>query len=292
VGLDIAIIVSTFERPAHLERCLAALDVQRGVEGRFEVVVCDDGSRDDTPRLVAALARRVQFPLRFTTHHHDGFQLARCRNEGVAASTAPYLLFTDGDCLLPPDHVRVHLQARRPGVVIGSDCARLDAVTTDRVDVATIRGGCVERLVPAVERLRLAGKAVRAKAYEVVAARMRPRLSGNNIAVWRHDFERINGFDERFIGWGYEDCDLQDRLERSGVRVRSILWRTWPVHLWHPPAPSFTRNGAGTDNRRYFETGERPVRCAAGLVGADATPRIHTLPAPGGAAGARGRSAA
>ena len=122
--MDIAVIISTFERPAHLARCLASLEAQEGVDGRFEVVVTDDGSRDDTLRLVSTTARRVDFPLTFTTHDHDGFRLARCRNEGVAASSAPYLLFTDGDCLLPRDHLRLHLAARRRSVVVGGDSTR------------------------------------------------------------------------------------------------------------------------------------------------------------------------
>ncbi len=41
--MEIAVVVSTFERLGHLRRCLASLAAQRGVEGRFEVVVTDDG---------------------------------------------------------------------------------------------------------------------------------------------------------------------------------------------------------------------------------------------------------
>ena len=286
ISPDIAIIVSTFERPGHLERCLASLDAQRGVDGRFEVVVTDDGSRDDTPSLVRSLAGRVGYRLSYVSHNHAGFRLARCRNEGVAASSAPYLLFTDGDCVLPPRHVHAHLQARAPGVVIGSDCARLDARTSARIDLPTIRQGRASWSVPMRERLRLVAKATRAKVYELARVPMRPRLSGNNIAVWRHDFERLNGFDERFVGWGYEDCDLQERLERAGLRVRSLLWRTMPVHLWHPPAPTFVRNGHGTANRQYFLTADRPVFCCDGLVKALAsTPRAQ--PAAGRADASR-----
>lgn len=76
--MEIAVIVSTFERPGHLLRCLASLEAQRDVEGLFEVVVTDDGSRDKTLRLVADAAREAPFPLTFTTHPHDGFRLARC----------------------------------------------------------------------------------------------------------------------------------------------------------------------------------------------------------------------
>lgn len=289
LAFDIAIIVSTFERPGHLARCLASLAMQRGVSGRFEVVVTDDGSRDDTPALVATIAKTAPYPLTFTTHEHRGFQLARTRNEGIFASTAPYLLFTDADCVLPADHVRIHLEERRRGRVAAGDCIRLDRETSQRIDLDAVRRGSFTTLVPHRELARIRGKALRALAYGWLRIRMRPRLSGNNIAAWRDDLERINGFDEQFIGWGFEDRDLQQRLERIGVRARTVLHRTAPVHLWHPPAPSFSRNGDDTPNLAYFQAGDRPTFCRNGLVKeASESPMILGFPS----ADVAGRAAA
>jgi len=275
---DIAIIISTYERPQHLARCLESIAAQQGVDDRFEVVVTDDGSRDETLSFITATARRAAFPLTFTTHDHSGFQLARCRNEGTAASTAPYLLFIDGDCLLPRDHVRIHLEERRPGWVSGGDCLRLDEDTSQGVDLTAVSTGSYMDRIPADERRRIRWKARRARAYEWLRVTMRPRLSGNNIGVWRSDLERINGFDEEFVGWGLEDRDLQERLERIGVRVHSVLHRTAPIHLWHPPAPSFARNGESTANLDYFLHGDRPTFCRNGLVKEDADGDVVALP--------------
>jgi glycosyltransferase involved in cell wall biosynthesis len=263
---EIAVLVSTFERPHHLEKCLTSLAAQQGVDGRFEVVVTDDGSRDGTFDLIRSFAGRVSFPVRCTSHPHGRFHLSRCRNEGVRATEAPYLLFTDGDCVLPPDHLAVHLAVRRPGMVIGSDCARLDAAATARLDEQAIRGWAVDESVPVREKRRLRWKAMRARVYELLRIPMRPRLTGNNIALWRADFERVNGFDERFVGWGLEDKDLQSRLERAGLRVRSIITRSAPVHLWHKQDPSFSRNNAATANWELYRSGDRPVFCREGLV--------------------------
>lgn len=280
-GVEIAVVISTFERPDHLERCLASLEAQRGVDGRFEVVVTDDGSRDRTLRLIASISRRVSFPLAFTTHEHDGFRLSRCRNEGVAASTAPYILFTDGDCIFPPDHLRAHLDARKQGRVVAGDCLRLDRSASERVGVADLRAGRFPERLPFAERRRLVGKGLRAKVYEAFRVALRPRLSGNNIGIWRADYERVNGFDERFIGWGLEDRDLQVRLERAGLRMWSILLRTTPVHLWHPPAPTFARNNVGTANLHYVrELSARPTFCSDGLVKPTDTPVIVRLERP------------
>ncbi len=234
--------------------------------GRFEVVVTDDGSRDGTIDFLQDARARVPFPLRFTTHDHRGFRLALCRNRGVAATTAPYVLFTDGDCILPPDHVRAHIAVRRPGRVVAGDSVRLDRAASGAIDEASLRRGEFPRLIPPRELVRITMKSLRAKVYETLRTPMRPRLTGNNIGIWRSDLVRVNGFDEAYQGWGFEDRDLQHRLERVGLRVWSILARTRPMHLWHEPHPTFARNGVGTQNGCYYRAVEcRPAFCVHGL---------------------------
>ena len=122
----------------------------------MEVVVTDDGSRDDTWEVVEEFVRRGCFPLKFTTHKNNGFRVARCRNEGVLVTTAPYLLFTDGDCLLPPDHVAAHLDFRRRGVAVAGDGYRLDRQTSERITEPVVRSGAFTQWVARPERLRLA----------------------------------------------------------------------------------------------------------------------------------------
>lgn len=263
---EIAILVSTFERPGHLSRCLFSLARQRDVQGRMEVVVTDDGSRDETREVVDRFARVASFPVRFTTHAHDGFRLSECRNEGVLVTEAPYLLFTDGDCLLPPDHVAQHLHFRRRGIAVAGDGYRLDQATSERIDATQIANNNFLNWVPWRERMRLAKKHARAWLYSFAGHPLRPRLTGANIAVWRDDFELINGFDENYVGWGLEDRDLQMRLSRLGVRFRSILGRTAVFHLWHPPHPTYAHNNQDTPNLRYFLRSDASIRCRNGLV--------------------------
>ena len=112
---EIALLMSTYQRPTHLRRALESIALQEGVAGRMELVITDDGSTDETPEIVRRFAASVPFAVGFTTHPHTTFQLARCRNEGVRASRAPYMLFLDGDCVLPRDHVRIHLERRKRG---------------------------------------------------------------------------------------------------------------------------------------------------------------------------------
>ena len=54
-----------------------------------------------------------------------------------------------------------------------------------------------------------------------------------NLAAWRADLIRVNGFDERYAGWGLEDSDLVIRLLNSGVRHKSGRFNAPVLHLWH-----------------------------------------------------------
>src|SRR4051795_1068349 len=70
--------------------------------------------------------------------------------------------------------------------------------------------------------------------YTMIGPPTKPSFRSGNFALARIDYERINGFDEQFIGWGCEDDDFGRRLRAAGVRAVSILNRTRVYHLWHP----------------------------------------------------------
>ena len=57
-----------------------------------------------------------------------------------------------------------------------------------------------------------------------------------NLAIWRSDLDRIDGFDADYTGWGKEDSDVIIRLLHAGVRRKEGLFCTGVIHLWHPEA--------------------------------------------------------
>jgi len=263
---QVAVIVPTYQRPNHLRRALLSLELQRAPAGSFEVVVADDGSTDGTQALVERFANAASFKLGYTTHPHRGYHLARSRNEGAAASRAPYLIFFDGDCVAPPDFIAKQIEHARPGIVLAGDAHYLDEAASAQVDDQNIREAGFLKMVSREEKRRLDQKAFRSKLYRLIAHPRRPRLRGCNIGIWRSDYQRVNGFDENFFGWGLEETDLQHRLARVGVRfVTSLDWDR-PCHIWHPTHPTFARKSKGTPNQQYFSQRGRLARCRNGLA--------------------------
>jgi glycosyltransferase involved in cell wall biosynthesis len=249
---------------------LHSIGCQVGVEGRFEVVVTDDGSTDETLEVVRKFAQSAFFPVSLTTHPHKDYQLAQCRNEGVRASTAPYLLFLDGDCLIPPDHLWQHLARRRPHVVHAGFCVELDELTSKKIDVAAVSTGTFQELAPRCELQRLTRLDRKSRLYNLLRHPTKPKMFGGNIGIFRTDYEAVNGYDENFVGWGGEDDDLRLRLRQSGRQIRSILRWTRTYHLWHPPGtttPCRWREGANVAYLR--RPGSRPTKCLRGLCNID-----------------------
>jgi glycosyltransferase involved in cell wall biosynthesis len=88
---DISVVVPVRNGAATLPALLDALAAQTLSRERFEIVVVDNDSDDDSGRVAGERgARAVAEPLRGR---------ARARNRGVAAARAPAIAFTDADCL-------------------------------------------------------------------------------------------------------------------------------------------------------------------------------------------------
>jgi GT2 family glycosyltransferase len=265
-AIDVSVLVNTFEKPGHLALVLESIALQRGADCRLEVIVSDDGSTDGTAAVVAAFAAHAGFPVRFTTQPHDGFRLARVRNAAARLARGDYLLFLDGDCLLPPHHVAAHLARRRRGTALLGYCARLPRGTSELLVPENLPHTDLTALVPLREHRALARRRRKAWWHAALRHPTKPRLAGGDFGVWRSDFARVNGFDERFVGWGQEDDDLGLRLRAAGVRLESILDRTCSLHVWHPTDATATARWRDGPNVDYFHRRGRLTACRRGLV--------------------------
>src|SRR3954451_19061576 len=97
--LEISVVVATHNRATRLRALLDALASQTLPAEKFEVVVVDDGSRDDTPAVLARAAAAIDGgPRTVVLTQPVAGGPAAARNRGWRAASAPLVAFTDDDC--------------------------------------------------------------------------------------------------------------------------------------------------------------------------------------------------
>jgi len=264
----ISVIVTTYNRADALEAVLRSLG--RQTDQDFEVVVADDGSAAATGQLIESWKAKIGHRLDHVWHEDRGFRAAEIRNRAILASRGAYCIFLDGDCIVRPDFVATHRRLAEPGYFVTGNRILLSPVLTALV----LREG----LTPESWSFgRWLGQRLRGRVNRLSALLHLPLgpLRGLrrhawrgarscNLAVWRSDLARVDGFDADYNGWGKEDSDIIVRLLHAGVRRKDGVFATGVLHLWHAEAD---RTRLAENERKLAEiVASRGVRAQRGLA--------------------------
>lgn len=269
--MKISVITTIYNRPEHLRLMLASLASQSRVPD--EIVVADDGSDEVTGSEMNRLLPACGIPFMVVRQEKEGYRLAAARNKAIRASTGDLLLFLDCDIALLPDAVALHDKLSQARRLLTGNRAMLDEAATAALIAASPAPSAEEweRAWRGADRTELQ-EAARAFTRQAalrrwhVARPHKPKLLGCHFSLPREAVERINGFDENFVGWGYEDDDLARRLYATGVRPLSVIETARAVHLWHPSlAPQALERHRDRPNRAYFRRWRVPAYCQNGL---------------------------
>ena len=232
-----AFVVLTYNRPDTLLKVLEGLAAQCGAQ--HELIIADDGSKAEAAQAWQQALPRFNCPVKHVWHPDVGFTAARARNLGVAATQADYVVFMDGDCIPNPRFVAAHQALATPGYFVNGSRVLLSESLTNQI-LAHTQSVQQARLWDWV-RWRLKGdvnKLLHLLYWPSAPWRTEQhfrwkKIRSCNFGLWREDFERVNGFDESFQGWGHEDADLVLRLHNAGLRRKNGFLATEVYHLWH-----------------------------------------------------------
>jgi glycosyltransferase involved in cell wall biosynthesis len=185
----ISLIIPNRNGAVTLARCLQAALASR--YPRFEVIVVDDASTDDS----VALIRR--YPCRLARlERHGG--AARARNAGAAHARGQILFFTDADCLLEEDalaHAADTLARAGPGTAVGGTYTRAPA---DRRFFSRFQSVFIH--------------------YNETRGASPDYLATHALALRAAEFRASGGFREDFLPI-LEDVEFSHRLRRHGHRL-------------------------------------------------------------------------
>lgn len=267
----ISLIVTTYNRPDALEAVIDACFAQS--DQGFEIIVADDGSGAATAATVARLQARSPVPLHHVWQEDRGFRASMSRNRGIAMAQGDYIVVLDGDCVPQRDFIARHRQLAEPNCMVTGSRILLDEETTlrtlhENIALPTLAprallrlraDGAINKVLPLLLKLPDVGRHYRRFSWR--------RIKSCNMGMWRADLEKVNGFDESFVGWGHEDADLAVRLHNAGVRRKDGAYATEVFHLWHREA---TRAQESSNRKIVLERAiDMTTQAAKGLNNGD-----------------------
>lgn len=207
--MRLSIVVVTFNSHRTIKACLDAV-LEQPSDG-LEVIVVDNGSRDDTLRII-----RTGYPGVRLIQNEGNQGACKARNKGIAASSGDWVLTLDSDVVISPDFIEQFL-------AVASECA-------DRTGMiqANILGGDGRTVYSQGIHLTAVRRFHDFNRGQKVAAVFPPRpgkIIGpcSAAAFYRRSMleavkEPTGYFDERFF-FLVEDVDLAWRANRAGWGV-------------------------------------------------------------------------
>lgn len=226
----VTLLISTYNWKEALRLCLLSVSVQTVMPD--EIVIADDGSREDTRQLIDEFKNVFSVPVIHVWQEDKGFRLTVIRNKAIAQSTGDYIIQIDGDVILERHFIQDHKDLMERGYFVCGSRTKIGPVVSKRllseisfklnvsnVKVSFMLNGFRSRMI----------RAFLSERYAKTIDHMR----GCNMAYWRDDFIAINGYNEDLLDWGHEDGELVYRLHFAGVKKKFLKMGGIVYHLWH-----------------------------------------------------------
>lgn len=192
--MKISLIIPTRGKAGLLRRTLASLEKQTLSPGEFEVVVIDDGSRDETPAFLAGYAGPCRL---VTVRHEESRGRAAARNAGLRAAGGDLVVFLDDDMEVVPEFLAAHRALHEAGA------GRVGVGNV--LNAPEITDSPIARYMSSRGAQKIQGRGPLPWKY----------FSTNNSSVPMVHLREAGFFDEEFVTYGFEDLELGYRLFRS-----------------------------------------------------------------------------
>ena len=238
--IDASVIISFYNRIDYLKLVLAGLERQSFPF--FEIIIADDGSEQKIVSEIEQLSRNISFKLTHLWQEKKSFRKNKILNRAIAASNSEYIIFIDGDCVPHPEFVKEHFENRENRICLTGRRVNLSKKYTELLSPAKINDEFIEH-----KKIKLILDGIFGESFDVEKGfyfrndflrnffnKKKRGLLGCNFSIHKKELLDINGFDERYeapsIG---EDTDIQFRLERIGIRIKSLNNIAVQYHLYH-----------------------------------------------------------
>ncbi len=120
-GIEVSVIIAVRNEERNIIPLLESLHKQSYARHLVEVIIVDDHSEDNTRQLIGQFRRQHKLD-NIILSKPKGIGKKAAITHGVKLATGRLILTTDGDCILPPDWLKLmvsYFLDNKPGLVIG-----------------------------------------------------------------------------------------------------------------------------------------------------------------------------
>ncbi len=204
----LTVVVCTRDRAGLLQKCIEALLNQSVPSDRFDILIVDNASSDNTPAMIAAYA--AENPTLYT-FREERVGLSQARNSGITQTASEWIAYLDDDAIPHLDWAEkllAQIESRRFDGIGGLYLPYFDNLPPPWY----------------LDRYNSNQWMIRDETKSYTMALGDPKFSGGNCAFRRSVVQQLGGFSlalgmrDNQQGYG-EEVDLQERMLRAGYRL-------------------------------------------------------------------------
>ncbi|HHB51734.1 MAG TPA: glycosyltransferase, partial [Saprospiraceae bacterium] len=229
-----SLIIATYNWKDALELVLKSVLLQSKMP--YEVIIADDGSKEDTRQLIEHYKNQFPIPLRHIWHEDKGFRLSEIRNKAINAAKGNYIIQIDGDTILHKHFIKDHEKFAKKGQFIsGSRVLLCEDFSKKILQSKKFKFNIFSKHVKNKHyhlRLPLLAKFLAKPTHDV--HKVITSVRGCNMSFWKDDLLEINGYNEDMTGWGREDSEISARLINLGLSQINLKFRAIQYHIYNP----------------------------------------------------------
>lgn len=227
--MKISLIITTYNWPESLLLVFDSVRCQN--TSPSEIIVADDGSDFKTKDLIDNFNNDYGLNIIHSWQEDKGFRAAKARNKAILQSSGDYIILIDGDTILHPNFVKDHLDFAEPGYFVqGSRVLISNKETNKAIKEKNINFSLFS------QNISNRKNSIHSRFLSYLFSSKTNNIHGIkscNLAFFREDCIKINGFNNNFEGWGREDSEFVIRLINSGIKRKNIRFKAIQYHLWH-----------------------------------------------------------
>ncbi len=199
----------------------------------FEVIIADDDNSEASTHFIREWAQLCPFPLVHVNQlKDDGFRKNEVLNKAILKSSGEFIVFIDGDCIPHRHFIKQYRAHMHENIALFGRRVMLTKAMKDKL-VQTKDLGLLSLWNLFMNRT---GNLKDAFYLPFLNRRHQAGIWGCNWGIHKKHLLEVNGFDEDYIHAGVgEDVDIEGRLYKNGIRLKSLKQKAIVYHLYHKP---------------------------------------------------------